>query len=66
MKSLMRRIRKMEEASVKKQTIIVWKELGESADEVIERHIEANPEHREAGYDLLVICWQDSDPDGAG
>jgi len=49
-----------------KKVVMVWKDLGESAEEVTERHLEAHPEHREAGYDLLVIGWQEPDVDGAG
>jgi len=59
MKSLKRRIRKMEEASGKKQTIMVWKNPGESFEEVTERHLSTHPEHRGQGFDLAVIGWME-------
>ena len=57
MSSLRRRIKNLEEAKRVKKVITIWKEPGEPADEVIERHLETHPEHQGPGYNLLVIGW---------
>jgi len=65
-RTLFRRVKNLEEAKRMKKVVIVWKNPGESANEVIERHLEANPEHRGQGFDLFTISWQDPDANGAG
>ena len=52
-----RRLGKIERQNGRCRTAYAWRELGETADQAVERHLAARPEDMAA--ELVVVGWQE-------
>ncbi len=57
MSGLERRLGKIERQNGRCRTAYAWRELGETADQAVERHLAARPEDMAA--ELVVVGWQE-------
>ena len=55
MSALERRVSKVERQNGRCRTAYVWRELGETADQVVKRHLADRPEDLAA--ELIVVGW---------